>query len=136
MSSRQMRWRIADGFAICEQWCCCCGCDNKGASEVVCCSCEKTNLIMLPIWYHKLELDELVEQGLQDTDPNNVFDHGHLHHHHVACLQNIAAMVESKSAHVFTSLWIVTIAETLHDVYFETHGSAMLQYETSDHGAI
>ncbi len=103
---------------------------------MVCCSCEKTNLIMLPIWYHKLELDELVEQGLQDTDPNNVFDHGHLHHHHVACLQNIAATVESKSAHVVTSLWIVTIAETLHDVYFETHGSAMLQYETSDHGAI
>jgi hypothetical protein len=91
---------------------------------------------MLPICYHKLELDELVEQGLQDTDPNNVFDHGHLHHHHVACLQNIAAMVKSKSVHVVTSLWIVTIAETLHDIYFETHGSAMLQYETSDHGAI
>jgi hypothetical protein len=50
---------------------------------------------MLPIWYHKLELDELVEQGLQDTDPDNVFDHGHLHHHNVVCLQNIAAMVEA-----------------------------------------
>jgi hypothetical protein len=74
---------------------------------------------MLPIWYHKLELDELVEQGLQDTVPNNAFDHGHLHHHHVVCLQNIAATVKSKSAHVVTSLWIVTIAETLHDVYFE-----------------
>jgi len=43
---------------------------------------------------HK-ELDDL-EQGLEDTDPN-VFDHGHLHHH-AACLQNIVAMVASKSA--------------------------------------
>ncbi|CAM6039142.1 unnamed protein product [Sphagnum compactum] len=43
---------------------------------------------------HK-ELDDF-EQGFEDTDPN-VFDHGHLHHH-AACLQNIVAMVASKSA--------------------------------------
>lgn len=43
---------------------------------------------------HKELVD--LEQGLEDTDPN-VFDHGHLHHH-AACLQNIVAMVASKSA--------------------------------------